>query len=72
MQTHEEIIRANPELVRSNLADMIVERDGYLAKLRRARSPHNQAMWKGRAGWAQKMVDRYQDDIRIIEEGDHA
>jgi hypothetical protein len=57
------------EIAQENLVSMTEERDACLAKLQRARSPHNRDMWRGRAGWAQKMVDRYQDDIARLSDG---
>lgn len=66
MKTHEENVREHPHLVRDNLAAAQADLAHYEAKLKRARSPHNQAMWRGRAGWARKMIARYEDDLRII------
>jgi hypothetical protein len=66
MKTHEQIICENPQLVRDNLAAMTAERDGYLGKMTRARVAGTIAFWQGKVTWANKMIARYEDDLRII------
>jgi hypothetical protein len=67
MQTHEQIILANPDLVYRNAAAMRLERDGYYEKFERSRSPASRSQWLSKFKWAQRMLERYDDDIRIIE-----
>jgi hypothetical protein len=63
---HEQYIRAHPEKVHTQLAEMTAELDAYLAKQARARSAQGKLNYAGKIRWAEKMIARYQDDLRII------
>jgi hypothetical protein len=65
---HEQYIRASPERVHQNLAAMRIERDEWIAKQQRARSEQGKRNCDGSIRWAEKMIARYQDDLRIIGE----
>lgn len=68
MKTHEQFVRENPDRVRQQLAEMIAERDKWLDKQRRARSEQGKRNCDGSIRWAEKMIRRYEADLRLLDE----